>query len=686
MKKKAVAKKKITKKTVAGIPKRKPPVGTGEGGGEPGNLQGMYSDYFLDYASYVILERAVPHIDDGLKPVQRRILHTMWEKEDGRYNKVANVVGHTMQYHPHGDASIGDAMVQLGQKDLLIDTQGNWGNILTGDRAAAPRYIEARLTKFALEVAFNKKTTVWAASYDGRNKEPVTLPMKFPLVLAQGVEGIAVGLACKILPHNFVELIDASIAALRRKPFELFPDFLTGGVMDVSEYNEGMRGGKIRVRARIEKTKKRGVLKISEIPFGTTTGSLMDSVVGANEKGKLKIAKVLDNTAENVEILLFLPPGTDPDVIIPALYAFTDCEVSISPNACVIVDDKPRFLSVHELLRLSANRTKSLLKQELEIRMAELEDRWHFSSLEKIFIENRIYRDIEECETWEAVMKAIWNGLKPFLKQLKREVSDDDVARLTEIKIKRISKYDSFKADELIRGIEGEMEEVAKNLKNLTRYAVGYFEQLKKKYGKGRERKTEIAEFQRVVASQAAVASETLYLNERDGFVGYGIKRDARAIGKCSRMAEVIVFGGDGSMRVIKVDAKTFIGKNPVHVLVYDREKDKNKVYHLVYRDGKQGACYVKRFRPGGVTRDKVYDLTLGSPSSRVLYFRAFDEDEKSNEDIAVVHVKPALRLRNLTHIVDFGELAIKGRASRGNIVTKHAVAKVIRGSKDDIE
>ncbi|CAN5394787.1 DNA gyrase/topoisomerase IV subunit A [soil metagenome] len=646
-------------------------------------LAGMYSDYFLDYASYVILERAVPHIDDGLKPVQRRILHSMWEKEDGRYNKVANLVGHTMQYHPHGDASIGDALVQLGQKDLLIDTQGNWGNILTGDRAAAPRYIEARLTKFALEVAFNKKTTEWAQSYDGRNKEPVTLPMKFPLVLAQGVEGIAVGLACKILPHNFIELIDASVAALRKQPFEILPDFATGGLMDAADYNEGMRGGKVRVRARIEETKRKTTLKISEIPFGTTTGSLIDSILAANEKGKIKVAKVEDNTAENVEILLHLPPGTDSDALVPALYAFTDCEVSLSPNACVIVDEKPRFLGVHELLKLSTARTRDLLQQELEIRLGELEEKWHFSSLEKIFIENRIYRDIEECETWRAVLDAIWAGLKPFLKLLRREVVEDDIIRLTEIKIKRISKFDSFKADEEIRALEEAIAEVKKNLKNLTRYTIRYYEELKKKYGKGRERKTEIASFERVVASQVAVANEHLYVNDKEGFVGYNVKRDSRNLGRCSRMDEVIVFGGDGSMRVIKVDAKTFVGKNPVHVAVFDREKDKDKVYHMIYRDGKTGPTYIKRFTVGGITRDKVYDLTVGAPGSRVWYFRVFDTEKEAEGDVAVVHLKPALRLRNLDRTLDFSEFGVKSRGSKGNLVTKHAVAKAVRGSKD---
>ena len=508
------------------------------------HIDDMYSDWFIDYASYVILERAVPSIHDGLKPVQRRILHSLKEKDDGRYNKVANVVGHTMQYHPHGDASIADALVVMGQKSLLIDTQGNWGNIFTGDKAAASRYIEARLSKFALVVAFNAKTTEWALSYDGRNKEPINLPVKFPLLLAQGAEGIAVGLACKILPHNFNELIDGCIAALRKKKTQLLPDFPTGGLMDASDYNGGLRGGKVRVRARVEKTKNKRLLKITEIPFGTTAGGLMDNIVAANEKGKIKISKIEDITAEKVEINIHLPVGLDPDIAIEALYAFTDCEISISPNSCVIEDDKPKFLKVDELLKKSALHTKGLLKWELEIRLGELQDKWHHSSLERIFIENKIYRRIEDCTTWESVIEEIWAGLKPFLKKLKRKVIEEDVIRLTEIKIKRISKYDSFKADELIRGIEEEIKEVEKNISQITRYAVRYYKGLKEKFGKGRERKTEIATFGKVVAKNVAVATETIYLNARTGFAGWGLKRDGVSVDRCSRMDDIIIFAG----------------------------------------------------------------------------------------------------------------------------------------------
>jgi topoisomerase-4 subunit A len=494
----------------------------------------LYGDWFLDYASYVILERAVPHINDGLKPVHRRILHSMDELEDGRYNKVANVVGNTMKYHPHGDASIGDAMVQLGQKDLLIDTQGNWGNTLTGDNAAAPRYIEARLSKFALDVVFSPKVTEWAASYDGRNKEPVTLPVKFPLLLAQGVEGIAVGLSCRILPHNFIELCDASIAALRGEEFNLLPDFISGGIMDATDYNGGLRGGRIRVRAKIEEGAKKNMLVITEIPYGTTTGGLMDSIVAANDKGKIKIARVDDNTSDKVEIVVQLPSGTDTEQTIQALYAFTDCEISLSPNAVVIQDDKPRFMGVNDLLKASAENTKKILGHELEILLGELNEKWHFSSLEKIFIENRIYRRIEECETWEAVMDAIWKGLKPHLALLKREVTNDDVARLTEIRIKRISKFNSFEADEQIRELEEEIEQAEKFLKGLTKYTIRHFEELKKTYGAGRERRTVISSFDRVAAAEVIVQSETLYLNAKDGFAGTGLKREGDPICKCS--------------------------------------------------------------------------------------------------------------------------------------------------------
>lgn len=641
----------------------------------------LYGDWFLDYASYVILERAVPHINDGLKPVQRRILHSMDELEDGRYNKVANVVGNTMKYHPHGDASIGDAMVQIGQKELLIDTQGNWGNTLTGDNAAAPRYIEARLSKFALDVVYSPKVTEWVASYDGRNKEPVTLPMKFPLLLAQGVEGIAVGLSCRILPHNFVELCDASVAALRGEEFNLLPDFPTGGFMDATDYNGGLRGGRVRVRAKIEEGAKKNILVITEIPFGTTTGGLMDSIVAANEKGKIKIARVDDNTAEKVEIVVQLPAGTDPDQTIQALYAFTDCEVSLSPNAVVIENDKPKFYSVNELLKASAENTKKVLGQELEILLGELEAKWHFSSLEKIFIENRIYRKIEEAETWEQVMANIWKGLKPHLGILRREVTDDDVARLTEIKIKRISKFNSFEADEHIAELEKEIDQVNKYLKQLTKFTISHYEQLKKTYGAGRERKTEISSFNRVAAAEVIIQGETLYLNAKDGFAGTGLKKEGEAICKCSPLDDVIFFTKEGTMSVTKAAPKFFVGKNPHYVNVL--KKDDTAVYTLIYRDGRQGSLMAKRFRIGGFTRDKEYVLTKGSAGSYVLYFIRHETEEDSNAQTVIVHLKPALYLRNLTIKFPFNSLAIKGRESQGNIITKHAVDRVVREPKN---
>jgi len=640
----------------------------------------LYSDWFLDYASYVILERAVPHINDGLKPVQRRILHSMDELEDGRYNKVANVVGNTMKYHPHGDASIGDAMVQIGQKDLLIDTQGNWGNTLTGDNAAAPRYIEARLSKFALDVVYSPKVTEWVASYDGRNKEPVTLPVKFPLLLAQGVEGIAVGLSCRILPHNFIELCDASIAALRNEEFNLLPDFATGGVMDATDYNGGLRGGRVRVRAKIEEGPKKNMLVITEIPFGTTTGGLMDSIVAANEKGKIKIARVDDNTAEKVEIVVQLPSGTDVEQTVQALYAFTDCEVSLSPNAVVIQDDKPRFLSVNELLRASAENTRKILGAELGILLGELNEKWHFSSLEKIFIENRIYRKIEECETWEAVIAAIWKGLKPFLGQLKREVNDDDVARLTEIKIKRISKFNSFEADTQIKELEEEIEQAEKFLKGLTKYTIRYFEELKKTYSSGRERKTVVGSFSRVAAAEVIIQGETLYLNAKDGFAGTGLKREGEAVCKCSPLDDVIFFTKDGTMSVTKAGEKFFVGKNPQYIGLF--KKDDTAVYSMVYRDGRQGSVMAKRFRVGGITRDKEYVLTKGTPGSTVLYLIRHETEEESNAFSAVIHLKPALYLRNLQIKFPFNSLAIKNRDSQGNIVTKHSVDRVVREPK----
>ena len=644
------------------------------------SLGAMYSDYFLDYASYVILERAVPHLNDGLKPVQRRILHAMDELDDGRYNKVAGIVGNTMNYHPHGDMSISAAIVQLGQKDLLIDTQGNWGNTLTGDGAAAPRYIEARLTKFAVDVVFNPKTTKWLPSYDGRRKETDTLPVKFPLLLAQGVEGIAVGLACKVLPHNFLELIDASIAVLRNEPFTLVPDFPTGGIMDASDYKDGLRGGKVRVRARIS-TEKKGMLRITEIPFGTTTGALMDSIVAAADKGKIKIQKIEDNTAANADILVHLPAGADPETTRDALFAFSDCELTISPNSCVIVDGKPVFMGVSDILKRSTHQTRELLKMELEIKLGELAEKWHFSSLEKIFIENRIYRDIEECTTWEAVLKAIDDGLKPFKKLLKREVTEDDLVRLTEIKIKRISKFDSFKADEEIKSLEKSIDETEKNLRNLTKFTIKWFEELGKKYGKGKERKTEIASFDRVDRTQVIAATETLYLDAKNGFAGYGLKKDGEPIDKCSTLDDIISFTQDGKMRVMKVAEKVFVGQKPLRVALF--RKDEDLIYSMIYRDGRDGAILAKRFTVGGITRDKEYDLTKGKPGTRVLYFAVHKTNEESSSQMLLVHLKPALRMRNLIVQVRFSDYGIKGRSSGGNLVTKHAIEKIIRAPKD---
>lgn len=637
-------------------------------------LKGMYSDWFLDYASYVILERAVPHINDGLKPVQRRILHSLKEKDDGRFNKVANIIGHTMQYHPHGDQAIGDALVNMGQKELVVDTQGNWGNILTGDSAAAPRYIETRLSKFANEVLFNSKTTTWAASYDGRNKEPVTLPAKFPLVLAHGAEGIAVGLACKILPHNFNELIDACIAVLRKEEFEIFPDFAQGGIADVADYNDGLRGGRIRVRARIEREKARHLV-IREVPYGTTATSLCDSILKANEKGKVRVSRIEDCTAEHVEIHVYLPAGIDTDQMLQALYAFTDCEVSISPNACVIQDNKPRFLGVSEILRHSAKQTRALLKTELEIKLGELQEKWHFSSLEKIFIENRIYRRIEECETWEAVIEEIWIGLKPFLKLLQREVTEEDIVRLTEIKIKRISKFDSFKADEFIRGLEDQIKETQRNLRRLTQFTIKYYESIKERYGKNRQRRTELSSFDRVEAKQVVVANDTLYVNRKEGMAGYSMKRD-EAVGKCSRLDDVIAFSRDGTMRVVKIADKVFIGKDNLICNVFNR--DEPKIYNMVYRDGRGGRAMVKRFQVSGVTREKLYDLTAGKAGTRVLWLSEHENEEEANI-IVRVHLKSDLRLRNFQIDCNFGEIAIKGRGARGNILTKHPVDRVSR-------
>lgn len=634
-------------------------------------VSGMYEEWFLDYASYVILERAIPSIFDGLKPVQRRILHSMRELEDGRYNKVANLVGNTMKYHPHGDAAITDAMVQIGQKEYLIDTQGNWGNILTGDSAAAARYIEARLTPFALEIVYNPKTTEWTPSYDGRNKEPVNLPVKFPLLLAQGVEGIAVGLSTKILPHNFNELIDASIKYLKGRNFTLYPDFITGGYIDVTDYNDGQRGGRVRVRAKIQQ-EDRNTLKITEIPFGTTTGSLIDSVLRANDRGKIKIRKIEDNTSENVEILVHLTSGVSPDKMIDALYAFTDCEVSISPNACVINVDKPEFLNVSEILRRNTDHTVELLKRELEIELNELQEQWHFSSLERIFIENRIYHDIEEEETWEGVIKAIDEGLKPHIGHLMREVTEEDIIRLTEIRIKRISKFDLDKAQQYIESIEDKIEQVKYNLDNLIEYAIKYFSDLKNKYGKGRERKTEIRVFENIDASKVAANNVRFYIDRKEGFIGTSMRRD-EFLFECSDIDDIIVFRNDGVMMVTKVDQKTFVGKGIIHVAVWTRN-DKRTIYNMIYRDGKNGPSYQKRFAVTSITRDREYDLTNGTKGSEVLYFSANPNGEA---EIVQVYLRQNQRLKRLRLEVDFADLAVRGRNTKGNLVTKHPIRKI---------
>jgi len=644
-----------------------------EGLGNVIQVSGMYNEWFLDYASYVILERAVPHVNDGLKPVQRRIFHSLKELDDGRYHKVANVIGNTMKYHPHGDASIGDAMVQIGQKELMLDCQGNWGNILTGDRAAAPRYIEVRLSKFALDVAFNAKTTYWASSYDSRGKEPITLPMKFPLLLTQGVEGIAVGLACKILPHNFNELIDASIAILKGKKTNILPDFLTGGMADFSNYNDGLRGGRIRVRAKVAQMDKKTLI-ITELPFGSTTTTLIDTIIKANDKGKIKIKKIEDNTSENVEILIHLPPNVSPDKTIDALYAFTGCEVSVSPNSCVIRDDKPHFMGVNEILRICTAETKELLKRELEIRKAELEEQWHFSSLEKIFIENKIYRDIEEQETLEGVVKAVFDGLKPFTKNLLREVTNDDVNRLLEIRIKRISKFDSFKADEVIKRIEEEIKEINHNLANLTEFAIDYYKRIKSKHGKGRERKTEIKSFETIDATKVAVANAKLYVNMTEGFIGHGLKKsESEFVTDCSDIDDVIVFREDGKMMVQKIQSKSFVGKNIIHVAVW-KKGDKRTTYNMIYLDGKAGKSMSKRFAVTSITRDKEYDLTAGTPGSKVLYFSANPNGEA---EVVQVLLRPKAKLKKLKFDFDFADLSIKGRAAKGNTLSKNLVSKI---------
>jgi topoisomerase-4 subunit A len=634
-------------------------------------ISGMYEDWFLDYASYVILERAVPAIEDGFKPVQRRIMHSMWELEDGRYNKVANIIGNTMKYHPHGDAAIGDAMVNMGQKDLLIDTQGNWGNILTGDRSAAPRYIEARISKFAQEVLFNPKTTNWELSYDGRNKVPVTLPVKFPLLLAQGVEGIAVGLSTKILPHNFNELIDASIAHLKGRRVKLYPDFQTGGSIDIANYNDGTRGGKVRVRAKIGQLDKR-TLVVTEVPYNVTTTSLIDSILKANEKGKIKIKKVEDNTAENVEILIHLATGISPDKTIDALYSFSDCEISISPNACIIEEDRPLFSCVNDILKACTDQTLALLKLELEIRLAELQEKWHFASLEKIFIENRIYRDIEEEETWEGVISAIDKGLKPHTKHLLRTVTEDDIVRLTEIKIKRISKFDSTKADDNILALEAGIEEVKTSLNNLIDYAVDYYKNLKEKYGKNRERKTEIRQFESINAARVAVANEKLYVNREEGFIGTGLKKD-EFVSECSDIDDIIVFMKNGIMKVVRVDDKVFVGKDIIHIAVF-RKNDQRTIYNLIYRDGPRGSYFVKRFAVTSMTREKDYSVSAGAEGSRVEWFSANPNGEAEK---LIIHVRPKPKLKKLKFDFDFSELAIKGRGAKGNTLSKTALRKI---------
>ncbi len=634
-------------------------------------VTGMYKDWFLDYASYVILERAVPAIEDGFKPVQRRIMHSMKDLDDGRYNKVANIVGHTMQYHPHGDASIGDAMVQIGQKDILIDTQGNWGNILTGDRAAAPRYIEARLSKFALEVLFSPKLTEWQLSYDGRKKEPVNLPVKFPMLLAQGAEGIAVGLSTRFLPHNFNELIDASIQHLRGKSFKIFPDFPTGGIADVSNYNDGKRGGRVRIRAKINQLDK-NTLVINEIPYGTNTSTLIDSILKANEKGKIKIKKIEDNTAAEVEILIHLPNNISPDKTIDALYAFTQCENSLAPLGCVIIDHKPIFLGVSDVLRKSTDHTLHLLQRELEIKLEELEEQWHFASLERIFIENRIYREIEEEETWEGVIQAIDRGLKPFTKHLKRAVTEEDIVRLTEIRIKRISKFDIDKAQQKIDALEGEIAQVKHHLDHIIDFAVDYFKKLKKDYGTGKERKTELRLFEDIEATKVVIRNTKLYVNRAEGFVGTALKKD-EYVTDCSDIDDVICFTADGKMMVTKVDSKTFIGKDIIHVAIF-KKKDKRTIYNMVYRDGKAGNTYIKRFAVTSVTRDREYDLTQGKKDSKVLYFSANPNGEA---EVITVHLRQVGSIRKVKFDLDFADVLIKGRNVKGNIATKYSVKRI---------
>ncbi|MFV8379034.1 DNA gyrase/topoisomerase IV subunit A [Flavobacterium sp. LB3R33] len=634
-------------------------------------VTGMYKDWFLDYASYVILERAVPAIEDGFKPVQRRIMHSLKELDDGRYNKVANVVGHTMQYHPHGDQSIGDAMVQIGQKELLIDCQGNWGNILTGDGAAASRYIEARLSKFALEVIYSPKITDWGVSYDGRRAEPNNLPVKFPLLLAQGAEGIAVGLSTKVLPHNFNELIDSSIKILKGKPFTLYPDFMTQGIADVSNYNDGLRGGRVRVRAKIGQLDK-NTLVITQIPFSTNTTTLIDSILKANDKGKIKIKKIEDNTAAEVEILIHLFPGVSPDKTIDALFAFTACETSVAPLGCVIEDNKPLFIGVSDMLKISTNRTVQLLKSELEIQLSELEEQWHFLSLERIFIENKIYRDIEEMTTRETVIKAVDDGLKPHTKHLKRAVTEDDILRLLDIRIMRISKFDSNKAQDKIEALEGDIEQVKHNLEHLIDFAIAYFTKLKEKYGKGRERQTELRIFDDIEATKVVLRNTKLYVNKEEGFVGTSLKKD-EYVTDCSDIDDVIVFLRDGKMMITKVDAKTFVGKDIIHIAIFDKS-DKRTIYNMIYRDGKSGPSYIKRFNVSGVTRDKAYDLTNETAGSQVVYFSCNPNGEA---EVITILLRQVGSVKKLKFDIDFASLAIKGRASKGNLVTKYPIKKI---------
>ncbi len=635
------------------------------------HVSGMYKNWFLDYASYVILERSVPYIQDGLKPVQRRILHSLKQLDDGRYHKVANVIGHTMKFHPHGDASISDAMVQIGNKNLLLDMQGNWGNTATGDRAAAPRYIEVRLTKFALDVVFNNKITNWISSYDGRGKEPVTLPVKFPLLLAHGVEGIAVGLSTKIMPHNFKELIDASIKVLKGKSPRIFPDFQSGGMADFSDYNDGKRGGKIRIRAKISQIDK-NTLHITEIPFSTTTTSLINSILKANDKGKIKIKKVEDNTSENLEIAIELPTGISPDKTIDALYSFTDCELSISPLSCVIDNDTPQFIGVSEMLKISTKHSLELLKQELEINLDELQEKWHFASIERIFIENRIYHQIEELEQWDLVISTIHKGLKPHIKHLLREVTDEDVLKLTEIKIKRITKFDLNKAEEELLTLEGKIKEVKYNLVNLIDYAINYFKELKTKYGKGKERKTEIKTFENIVATKVVVANKKLYVNKEEGFVGTSMRKD-EYVCDCSDIDDIIAFKKDGTFMVSKVDSKVFMGKNIIHCAVF-KKKDNRTIYNMIYKDGGKAVNYIKRFSVTGVTRNKDYSLCKTDNGSKVLYFTSNPNGEA---EVVTVHLRALQKLKKIRFDADFSNIVIKGRSSGGNILSKNSIKKV---------